>query len=356
VLAAWLLLAVQGPAIRPPHDLGSYLAVAARYGTTDNRAALREISAWQTREIAAAVADLRGQGSRLRPVPTSPGDIDFRAVEAAILLHLEAGLIALQALSPVEVEAHFGASTALFEWSRDAARRQRRRGLVIQERIDRRDYYFALASAVLAIGFPPTALPFAEAAQRIAPMDPEVRLVFGCVAEGIAEEALLQHRGSEVARWREKAERALRDVLALDHGLQEARLHLGKMHLDSGRLIEAEPLLAEVEARSGDARQRYLARLFLGRLAERRGRPDEATTFYRGALVAWPDSQVARLALGHALERRSGPQASRPLVAASLAASQRPDRTADPWWQYPFAPPGLAKAALDRLWGRALDW
>ena len=188
-----------------------------------------------------------------RPVPTSPGDIDFHAVEAAILLHFEAGLVALQALSPVETEAHFGASAALLEWSRDAAGRQRRRGLVIAERIDRRDYYFALASAVLAIGFPPTARPFAEAAQRVAPLDPEVRLVFGCVAEGIAEEAFLRHR--ESGGWPGGVRRAsgrFGTCSPSTTALQEARLHLGRLHLDRGRLIEAEPLLAEVEARSAD--------------------------------------------------------------------------------------------------------
>ena len=110
-----------------------------------------------------------------------------------------------------------------------------------------------------------------------------------------------------------------------------------------------------MERRSGDDRQRYLARLFLGRLAAQGGRQDEAAGFYRRALGAWPDSQAARLALSHALEVVAGPAAARPPVAASLAASQRLDRATDPWWLYPFGPPGVAKAALDRLWKEGLD-
>jgi tetratricopeptide (TPR) repeat protein len=315
------------------------------------------------------VADLRRQGRRLRSVPTSPGEIAFGTVEAAVLMHAEAGLLSLAALSEVEAESHLGASVTLYQWSRDAAAdarnwaEARRRtfkgpptpGLEIGERIDRRDFYVALAAAALAIGFPHTAHPFAEKARHAAPLDPEVQLVSGCVAEAFADEQLLRHRESEATQLRNEVGLALRDALALDPTLHEARLRLGRLHLDGGRPIEAESLLEEVERQSGDDRQRYLARLFLGRLAERRGRLDEAAGFYRRALEAWPDSQAARLALGHAVERSSGPAAARPLVTASLAASQRLDRVADPWWLYPFGPPGLAKAALDRVWTRALD-
>lgn len=369
MLLVCLILAVQGPAVRPQYELTNYLMVAAAYGSANHAAALREIRQWQPHEIAAAVADLRRQGRRLRSVPTSPGEIAFGTVEAAVLMHAEAGLLSLAALSEVEAETHLGVSVTLYQWSRDAAAdarnwaEARRRtfkgpptpGLEIGERIDRRDFYVALAAAALAIGFPHTAHPFAEKARHAAPLDAEVQLVYGCVAASRAEEFAIRHRDSDAERSREAAGKALLDALALDPGLHEARLRLGKLLLDQQRTIEAEGLLAAVDERSADDRQRYLARLFLGRVAERRGRLDEAAGFYRRALEAWPDSQAARLALGHAVERSSGPAPARPLVAASLAASQRLDRVADPWWLYPFGPPGLAKAALDRVWTRALD-
>jgi tetratricopeptide (TPR) repeat protein len=350
-----LLLAVaQGPAAPPQHDLTSYLALAAAYGSANHTAALREIRQWPLPEITAAVADLQRQGGRLRSVPTSPEQIAFATVEAAVLMHAEAGLAALQALTPAEAEAHLAASVALFEWSRDAARRRRRRGLAIEERIERRDYYLALAATALAISLPSEAHPFAEKARDASPVDPEVQLVLGCVTEGLAEEQLLKHLEPAAAVWRDRAERALRDALAVDAGLLEARLHLGRVLFARGRLIEAEPLLEDVEAHTGDDRQRYLARLFLGRVAEGRGRHDDAARLYARALEGWPDSQAARLALAHVLERSTGPAAARPLVAASLSASRRLDRAADPWWLYPFGPPGLATAAIDRVWQRAL--
>jgi tetratricopeptide (TPR) repeat protein len=367
LLLLWLLVAAQASGARPEYDLASYLTVAAAYGSADHAAALREIREWPPGVVRAAVADLRGRSRQLRSVPTSPGDIAFGTVEAAVLMHAEAGLLSLEALDLAEAANHLGASVALYQWSREAAVEIRARdearprdfgptpGLEIRPRIDIRDFSVALAAAALAAGSPTTAHPFAERARRIAPLDPEVQLVYGCVAEGLAEEQLLRHRESAAADWRDQATVALLDALALDGGLLEARLHLGKLHLERGRLPQAERRLQDVEANSGDDRQRYLARLFLGRLAERHGRPDEAAGFYRRALEAWPDSQAARLALGHAVERSSGPTAALPLVAASLAASQRLDRAADPWRLYRFGPPGLAKAALDRIWTKALD-
>ena len=365
-----LLLAVaQGAEPRPQHDLASYLAIAAAYGSA-SPTALQEIRQWPPPDITSAVSDLQRKEDRLRAVPTSPNDIGFDVVEAAVLIHAEAGLSALQQMSYAEAEVHLRASTTVFEWSRHAAARVRERasrqrarlsqlsrlprGVELQERIDRRDFYVALAATALAIGFPSTARPFAEAARHAAPLDPEVQLVVGCVAEGLAEEQLLRHRESEAPRLRDEADRAFRDALALDPGIHEARLHIGRLLLVRGRLIEAELPLEEVAAHTGDDRQRYLARLFLGRLAERRGRLDDAARFYAQALEGWPDSQAARLALAHALERSSGPAAARPLVAGSLAASQRVERAVDPWWLYPHGPPGLARGALDRVWKRVL--
>ena len=121
MLLACLILAAQGPAIRPQYELTNYLAVAAAYGSANHAAALREIRQWQPHEIAASVADLRRQGRRLRSVPTSPGEIAFGTVEAAVLMHAEAGLLSLAALSEVEAETHLGASVTLYQWSRDAA-------------------------------------------------------------------------------------------------------------------------------------------------------------------------------------------------------------------------------------------
>jgi tetratricopeptide (TPR) repeat protein len=354
VLLVWLLAAAQGTAVGPPHDLTGYLAVAARFGSADHSAAMGEIRSWALPEIEAAAAGLRRQGRRLRAVPEAPEDIAFRTVEAAVLLHAEAGLLALQATSDSEAQTHLRISTELLDWSHTAADKQRQRGHAIAERIDRRDFDMALAAASLSLGFPATACFFAEEARRRAPLDAEVHLMLGCAAETRSRELALARQDSEAERRRDEAERALSDTLALDPGLQEARLRLGQLLVDRGRLVQAESLLDEVEAHAAGDRQRYLARLFLGRLATARGRVDDAVGFYRRALEAWPDSQAARLALAQALEQSSGPSVAWPLVTGSLAAAGRLDRTRDPWWMYLLGPPGQAQASLSRLWSEVL--
>jgi tetratricopeptide (TPR) repeat protein len=372
VLLLWLLVAAQAPVVRPQYDLANYLAVAAAYRSPNRALARREIREWRMAEIEAALRAPREEGDRLRAVPAQPGDIDFRTVEAAVLLHADIGLASLQAMSFAEAEFHLDASVGLLEWSRHAAARARSFGNLreyldtrddrpatspraIRDRIDLGDFYKVLAGTSLAVGYPLTARPFAEGAVRASPMDPAAHLVAGCVNASLAEEFALRRRESDAQRAREAAEKALRDALALEPGLQEARLRLGKLLLDVGRAVEAESLLAEVDEHGADDRQRYLARLFLGRVAERLGRPEEALRLYRRALEAWPDSQAARLALAHALERSSGPAAPLVLVGATLGASRRPDRAEDPWWLYLFGPVELTRALLERVWARALD-
>lgn len=367
----WLLLVAQTGSARPQYEVTNYLKVAEAYATAEHDAALREIRQWRPSEIKAAVADLRGREDRLRAVATGPKDIAFGTVEAAVLMHAEAGLRALQALGTQESAVHLRASMNLFNWSRQAAVRARslantralldRRldGLAatvaeIRERIDRVEFFEALAAATLAMGFPDTARPFALEARDAAPLDAEVQLVFGCVAESLAGANLVQGRADEAARLQEEARRAMRATLAADPGRHEARLRLGRLLLARGALDEAEPALEAVARDTAGARERYLARLFLGRLAERRGRLEDAARHYANALELWPDSQAARLGLALVLETNEGPAAARPVVGESLSASRRPNRATDPWWLYPFGPPGIGEAALGRVWRRAL--
>ena len=230
MLLLWLLVAAQAPGVTPEYDLTSYLAVAAAYGSADHARALREIREWPPGVVRAAVADLRRRSRQLRAVPTSPGDIAFGTVEAAVLLHAEAGLLALESQNLAEAANHLGASVALYQWSREAAVEIRNRaeaeppefgptpGPEIRPRIDIRDFSWPWRPRPSPPAARPRLIPFAEKARRIAPLDPEVQLVYGCVAEGLAEEQSLRHRESTAAAWREQAAAALLDALALDPG------------------------------------------------------------------------------------------------------------------------------------------
>ena len=331
MLLLFLLAIAQGPVVRPrpDHDLAAYLEVVNRYRSGERVQALQEIRDWRSVEIDAALPGLRRR--------------DYRLIEAAVLLHAEVGLLGLQPSSIVDARWHLLTSREIYE-----------RFVNLRGRIDPRDYYLAIATTSLLFGDAPTAWQFAGWARDVAPGDAETQLVLACTAESLADERAFRDDESGGDRLRREAESALRKVLTLDPGQAEALLRLGHVLLAEGRLAEAESLLILADARAGDDRGRYLARLFLGRAAKGSGRPGEAVGFYRRAVEAWPEAQAARLALALLLEREGGPTPARQPVAAMLAASRRDDRPADPWWTYPFGPPGFAKVALDRLW-KALE-
>jgi len=352
---------------RPQNDLRLYLATAAQYASGNRAGALREIRQWWLPEIARATAALRREELHLRSEAKDPDDIDFRTVEGAILMHAQAGILFLQDQKLRPAKVHLDASSEMLQWSRKAAAEARNwanmhryafkdrpavPSVELRESINARDFYVALASAALALGYAEAATPFADQARLEAPLNPVVQLVAGCVASGLAVEKALQHRDADASRARQAAEAAFREAVTHDAAAYEARLRLGKLLLDQNRAVEAEPLLAEVEAKATDERLRYLARLFLGRAAEQRGRSEDAIRSYRGALEAWPTSQAARFGLAHALEKSSGPDASREIVGAMLDSSRATDGPSDPWFLYPIGPPGLAQAAFNRVWDR----
>src|SRR6185503_19858549 len=352
---------------RPQNDLRLYLATAAQYASGNRAGALREIRQWWLPEIARATAALRREQLHLRSGAKDPDDIDFRTVEDAVLLHAQAGIMFHQDQKLRPAKVHLDASSEMLQWSRTAAAEARNwttmrkatfkdrppdPALELTESINPRDFYVALASAALALGYAEAASPFADQARLEAPLNPVVQLVAGCVASGLAVEKALQHRDADASRARQAAEAAFREAVTHDAAAYEARLRLGKLLLDQNRAVEAEPLLAEVEAKATDERLRYLARLFLGRAAEQRGRSEDAIRSYRGALEAWPTSQAARFGLAHALEKSSGPDASREIVGAMLDSSRATDGPSDPWFLYPIGPPGLAQAAFNRVWDR----
>lgn len=347
-----------------PYGLAAYLSLATAYGTGQRGDAVRAIRAWPAPILRAAEVDLRNRRKQVRARAGSPDEIAFGTVEAAVVLHAEAGLAALAEQQLDEAALHLGASQSLLRWSRGVAVEARNRvemqrsvglgvdglrgGHKIRERIQDRDYLLALATTALAVGSPNTAR-LIDRARAVAPLDPEVQLVYGCVAEAVAEQLAPGRQESRVDALRDQAALALMDALSLDDSRLEARLHLGRLHALRGRHVLAQQALLPFDVDAGDARQRYLARLFLGQLAEQRGRLADAAAFYRRALEAWPGSQSARLALAYVAEKTAGPEAALPLVADALARAEG-GGAPDPWRAYLFGPPGLASSAFERLY------
>jgi tetratricopeptide (TPR) repeat protein len=132
-------------------------------------------------------------------------------------------------------------------------------------------------------------------------------------------------------RWWADAATQFSQALALDSTYHLAALHLGRVRMLQGNRTEAVEQFNHA-AGAHDARVAYLAWLFLGGLAERDGRYDEAEKFYRSARDRYPSGQAAPLALSQLLSRTSRESDARDVLTAFL--TNRRGRVVEPLWTY----------------------
>jgi tetratricopeptide (TPR) repeat protein len=138
------------------------------------------------------------------------------------------------------------------------------------------------------------------------------------------------HGGSLPGASLVQAEARYERALALDPGLDEARLRLAHVRLLQGRADDALGDLERVATEARQPRQRYLARLFEGRAREKRGDLTGAAAAFRACAVHVPRAQTALLALGRSLDGL-GDELGAQAAFASASAVGAPF---DPWWSY----------------------
>jgi predicted Zn-dependent protease len=97
---------------------------------------------------------------------------------------------------------------------------------------------------------------------------------------------------------------------------------------------------------------RYLALMFLGVIAERQARFDDAEKQYRAALDTFRWGQAAPLALSHVLMRAGREQEAHETLAAHFTATR--GRVVEPLWTYLANPATDLGPSLDQL--RAEVW
>ncbi len=363
-VAACLAFGAAPPA-RAAGGLQAYLGVANRYRAGDTAWAVREIRSWYLAEVWQAVDQLVRRSDALRQRQTDPEEIDLRTVEAAILLHVQVAFLA--DASPAEEAYHLDAAGRVFRWMDALASRRRAARSRLEQtgeqdparvadalhpldpHLEPGDFYAALAAGTLASWALPTAEKLAKEGLKRLPADATMQLVAGCVQESVAADASTLGRDGEARRALERAEKRLRDALAVDDTRLEARLRLGRVLLLQGRTTEAELPLETVARDTTDDRLRYLAWLFLGRLHDGRRDPEQAIDAYQRALGIRPDGQAARIGLVWAEDRLSGPAVAHLLLLEGFGRPRDPDSAGDPWWNYFFGPPGLAEAAIGRM-------
>lgn len=352
-----LLLAAAVAGEGGPHDVAAYLRLGVAYRSRGSPV-VDAMLGWTGAEIGDAQRRLRSREGVLRARASSPDEIDLRVVEAIALLHLEAGVKALQETNEATGRIQLSAASDLARWTQEAAaRRAREHGLPeerqLNPRLGRAALHATAAEAALAVGFPEIARAEGEAAREAEPTDPGVLLALATALDGAAHLQAAEGRATDARATRERAIRAFEDVLAVNPAALEARLRLGGLLGAEGRFVEAEPLL-EQAASDGTPRQRYLARLFQALVAERRKDWPAAFRAYSEALEAVPDGTAARLGLALALERQAGEAAARTAVMAALSRADRLTAPTDPWSNYPFGDVEATAEDMKRLWARVL--
>ncbi|MDR1164536.1 MAG: tetratricopeptide repeat protein [Deltaproteobacteria bacterium] len=125
---------------------------------------------------------------------------------------------------------------------------------------------------------------YVNKAMALSPQDPEPRLFAGYLA-------------SIAGQW-DEAEKNYLEALRLDPLSDEAISYLGAMYAESGRLDEASDAFRKLRAMAPTS---YLPDYFLGRVALRRNRPQEAIRFFENSVRKNPDfvESLVELALLH---------------------------------------------------------
>ena len=137
----------------------------------------------------------------------------------------------------------------------------------------------------------------------------------------------------EVERRLDETARIYREGVAAHPDVPEMHLRLGRVLAVLERLDEADRHLGMAMTLRPDARQAYLAALFLADLRERQRRPEDAVSAYARALQAWPGAQAPVVALARLRVLNGAVDAGRATLA-DLHVERDIRERSDPWLGY----------------------
>ena len=162
------------------------------------------------------------------------------------------------------------------------------------------------------------------------------------------------HRRAELSARLRDAEATYRRALRVMPDLVEARVRLGRVLHQRGEPGQAAEELAAAAAHpQADHPTRYLAWLFLGAAREGEKHPRQAVEAYGAAVALDPESQVAAVALSHALHEAGERGAAQDVLRTALSGARRRSDW-DAWWNYRWGRSHEAEARLEALRERAM--
>lgn len=363
-VSCWLLLSVgpttgavsQSSSVAAPNvPLQAYLDLIEQYRRGEFSSAVVKLSEWTREDTTKSVVALMTRRTAFGDIPDVP------VMFAAAMLHTDAAFDAAAKLAPSSGAFHLRAAADLLMWT------------VLHEPNDRRhlfarrdwrlmvtrvlNFYVAWSveqslvdphpgpRRVDPVAMDPTEMSHARATEFIAP-DADTELARGSLAEGFAYMSAREAKTNRekepralVVQCRQRAEDHFRLALSLRPDMMDARLRLGRVLLDVGRVSEADVELRAVVVAAADARTVHLASLFLGEASEQAGHFEAAVQHYARAVALRPESQTAHVALAQASERMGDMDRARSVIAWFLRrpdprGSQNDDWTSYPWGQF----------------------
>jgi tetratricopeptide (TPR) repeat protein len=335
VLSSLALSALLVPGAAPPPMAPSpaYRALVEEYCRGDRARAIQDLSNWSRALLEAERAAIARARRESRPEGL------LFPLRAAVMLHTDRDWRDRR-------EAPFDAAAILNEWVAEELVKLLRASP--EEESFARRWFLAMAlKAQLGVDWE-EARGWARKGILRFPDDPRLHLALGSVEEALGTLDFTRGGNEEVRATLLRADRAYREALRLDSGLEEAHLRRGRVAWLLGRLDEALNELVWVRDRSSNPYLLYLAHLFAGRVHEDSGQLTEAVAAYRLALEGQPESQAARVALSHALRRGGEIPHSEQLLqkALSFAGSRQ---NPDGFWLYVGGQSEAANTLFDEL-------
>jgi tetratricopeptide (TPR) repeat protein len=290
----------------------AYLALVRQYRTGDADAAVQTLMSWAPERLQ----------SDVRPLPS------LAELGAAVALHTEVAV-------GTGSQAHLGISRRAVAalTSRQLGKATSRRWFVVMagysreeaRRVEEMPDAGSDAAVMVALG---SLLEFPTVADR----------------EGQSDFEQPKPPAADLSR----AADFHRAALAIDNGLTEARLRLGRVLWMLHQPGEAIAELERVRSQAREPGLSYLASLFLGEIYEATGDGKAAVAAYRAAIQSCPDALAARVALAHLLQSSGRFVEAEQIVRQGL--SVRPGNAArDPWQDYVWGSPAHVERDLSTL-------
>ena len=341
LIAAAVLLAIAGAQTAFAQGPGEYQDIVEEYRIGAADAAVGRLARWPAPAVTESV---RHWSTLLRP----------GQLIAAAMLHTELAHAILDVLPAATDTQLQHAQTLLAALA--ARRDERGRAMDV-----RRRWFAFVTTMYLARGYADDAERYVRAGLAEFPRDAFLHLHRGTILETRANFDATDPRNDPSRRVTLSRGRALdpslraaqaldaaaaeyRRALELEPRMAVAQLHLGWIHIVQRDARRARDELTAALAGAPDDRVRYLAHLFLGRLAEQQNRLDEAAREYEATRQLGPAHQTPYVALSRIEAALGRIERARDLAREGIQLSVADDD--DPWWNY----------HLGGIDGEALAW